>query len=475
MEIFNFSVFRPYTIFIANQYWGPTQGRTLQSTESNWLLGTWSRQVGHYAGGWVSPESAMPATINTPYVADTVGTTSSSSFFVNGEDFTANSAPIGEPGGLGLVSHGMFGGEVSDADISEIIVYDRELNQSELDSVRSYLYEKYGTQPYEPPPPAPFSVQKGIVGKFTGAGPGETQNVTSWSVDANNTGVYTFADGPGLDFEGNFVHAFNVGGQAVNTFGDPLTIGDVTFKDGSEAGFAAGENPGVTMTDANEIPAWVTPVDFGDSAEDDNLEFVMQSIRWNVPPGLNVDIDVEEGQYYKLQLLMMEECCNRGFDIFLDGEEVVTNLNVQEVQGGIATSTAATFYTHTFQAQDNQLNILLGGQHPSAPDNNPILNAVTLELVDAPPPTGIPGDYNGNGSVEQADLDLVLLNWGTANVPASWVNDLPDGNIDQAELDGVLLNWGNTAPLGSQGVPEPSTLLAALLAIAAGYVVSRRR
>lgn len=79
------------------------------------------------------------------------------------------------------------------------------------------------------------------------------------------------------------------------------------------------------------------------------------------------------------------------------------------------------------------------------------------------PPVGISGDYNGNGTVEQADLDLVLLNWGQPGVPAGWTNDLPDGNIDQAELDGVLLNWGNTAALGEANVPEPAAWLLALV------------
>jgi hypothetical protein len=78
------------------------------------------------------------------------------------------------------------------------------------------------------------------------------------------------------------------------------------------------------------------------------------------------------------------------------------------------------------------------------------------------------GDYNGNGTVEQADLDLVLLNWGQPGVPNGWINDLPEGNIDQAELDGVLLNWGNMAALslgGAAGVPEPATALVALLCL----------
>jgi hypothetical protein len=74
------------------------------------------------------------------------------------------------------------------------------------------------------------------------------------------------------------------------------------------------------------------------------------------------------------------------------------------------------------------------------------------------------GDYNSNGAVEQADLDLVLLNWGDDlfnPYAAGWINDVPAGAIDQEELDNVLLNWGNTVAgpaLGAaSGVPEPAT------------------
>jgi hypothetical protein len=65
--------------------------------------------------------------------------------------------------------------------------------------------------------------------------------------------------------------------------------------------------------------------------------------------------------------------------------------------------------------------------------------------------SAVEGDYNGSGLVEQADLDLVLLHWGVANVPPGWTNDLPVGAIDQAELDGVLLAWGATGGEGWLG------------------------
>lgn len=75
---------------------------------------------------------------------------------------------------------------------------------------------------------------------------------------------------------------------------------------------------------------------------------------------------------------------------------------------------------------------------------------------------GIPvGDYHGNGLVEQGDLDLVLLNWGSdaTLVGANWA----DGAIGQDELDGLLLNWGNSAV--TSAVPEPSGMVLGLFAV----------
>ena len=75
------------------------------------------------------------------------------------------------------------------------------------------------------------------------------------------------------------------------------------------------------------------------------------------------------------------------------------------------------------------------------------------------------GDYTGNGSVEQGDLDLVLNNWGQPR--GDWANaaGFASAGVDQEELDRVLNHWGGSAAASSAGhaVPEPGVF--ALLAV----------
>ena len=76
-------------------------------------------------------------------------------------------------------------------------------------------------------------------------------------------------------------------------------------------------------------------------------------------------------------------------------------------------------------------------------------------------PAPLAGDFNGNGLVEQGDLDLVLGHWGAdgTELPEEWINDLPDGVIDQGELDSVLTGWGSSYPsLAAHVTPEPPTI-----------------
>jgi hypothetical protein len=97
----------------------------------------------------------------------------------------------------------------------------------------------------------------------------------------------------------------------------------------------------------------------------------------------------------------------------------------------------------------------------SAAEINSIYNAGSDGKIKDPQGPSPAGDYNGNGQVEQGDLDLVLLHWGqdAANVPSTWTGQPPSGRVDQNELDAVLRNWGTFS--AATGAIAPAPLLEA--------------
>ena len=57
-------------------------------------------------------------------------------------------------------------------------------------------------------------------------------------------------------------------------------------------------------------------------------------------------------------------------------------------------------------------------------------------------PIGTPGDTDGNGIVDLADLNNVLLNWGMCPADPGCLGDLDgDGLVNLNDLNEVLLNW----------------------------------
>lgn len=99
---------------------------------------------------------------------------------------------------------------------------------------------------------------------------------------------------------------------------------------------------------------------------------------------------------------------------------------------------------------------------------------------------GLPGDFSGNGAVENADLTLLLNNWAqpAAPVPAGWIGT-PQPTapaIDNDELTALLNNWGITLGAGSgtgsvsttTAIPEPASWLISLVTACALGVLRRR-
>ncbi|MHC4245530.1 MAG: hypothetical protein ACYSUU_01885, partial [Planctomycetota bacterium] len=55
-------------------------------------------------------------------------------------------------------------------------------------------------------------------------------------------------------------------------------------------------------------------------------------------------------------------------------------------------------------------------------------------------PPGLPGDLDGNGSVDGADLGIMLAAWGVC--PPTCPPDLDDdGRVDGADLGLLLIDW----------------------------------
>ncbi|MEM8781448.1 MAG: SGNH/GDSL hydrolase family protein [Planctomycetota bacterium] len=144
-----------------------------------------------------------------------------------------------------------------------------------------------------------------------------------------------------------------------------------------------------------------------------------------------------------------------------------------------------TFYDAAVASNDlrwnpNLYGIEVGGEfydaiHPNTAGYELMARVWFAGLFGTAP--GSPGDFSGNGRVEQADLNLVLNNWGTDSafgLPEGWVftNGL-GGTIDQEELNAVLNNWGASVAPSFEGfdIPEPGLLALAV----AGPLVLRRR
>lgn len=183
--------------------------------------------------------------------------------------------------------------------------------------------------------------------------------------------VHSRAD---LDLNGNFAYAVTMNASAAG-----VSLNDATFS------YGLGNNTaGFQVSHDYYIPDWhPTTGDGSDSA----LNSVLQAIVWNENSASKHSLTfsmsgLTVGQTYKVQLLSSENCCARGFDIWQDNQLIADDFSV----GALAGQGGTAFVSNTFVATASTVNFTLGGYYPLAYDNNPVLNAVTLEHIAAPVP-----------------------------------------------------------------------------------------
>lgn len=277
--------------------------------------------------------------------------------------------------------------------------------------------------------------------------------------------------GEGLDLDGDFLYAINMRGP-----GD-LQVRDALFTDDSVEGF--------TFDQPNEILNWHAP-DYGGTTNDDNLEVVMQSIRWNGGPVAMSLAGLTPGETYKLQLLFAEQCCNRGWDISVEGEIILDDFNVQLLQAGAGNTARGAAVVYEFTATDDTLEIDFINDAPVFPDNNPILNGLTLEVNSEPtlrdvtspsdpivvvdgendgdendgPPPAAEGVENAINDVSQKYLHFLDLNSGLIVSPSLGASVVTRLRVYTAN-DAVERDPASYQLSGSTSGPEgPFTLIA---------------
>jgi hypothetical protein len=225
----------------------------------------------------------------------------------------------------------------------------------------------------------------------------------STSHASTTTGYFTGAGpGEGLDLQGNFLYAVNVGPNgAIGRVGD--------------ANFTADNITGVDLVAPAGIAAWGFLPTYGDDSEENrNLARVMHSIRHSgaFPGRITLNISgLQPEAEYKLQLLFREQCCDRGFDVFINGQLVADDFSPVEIQGGTQfQDSTGVVLTHEFTAESTVLEILLDAENADFPDRNPILSGFTVERLSPVTDSdgdGLPDDweYKYFGNLNQGPED----------------------------------------------------------------------
>lgn len=204
---------------------------------------------------------------------------------------------------------------------------------------------------------------------------------------STSAGTFTGGDpNEGLDLQGDFAYAANLGGTTGVILGDATFVGEA-----AGAGTTATFEAGASVTSPSRVASFVVP-NFGNSVNDQRLSELVRSIRTGISPAKpSLDLTVVSGTRYKLQLLFVDNPgVKRGFNVVVNGQVAMANF----VPGDyvlVGTTNQSTrgigvVVTHTFEASSNSLRVELDGAGASNPlltDRDPVISAFTLERLNS--------------------------------------------------------------------------------------------
>lgn len=148
--------------------------------------------------------------------------------------------------------------------------------------------------------------------------------------------------------------------------------------------------------------------------------------------------------------------------------------------GAFLFDTATGLQIHEFSSPENDIRTVFGAA-VALHDGVAVIGAAGANnkqgaayVYDVSNPQ-LPGDFNGDRLINNADLNLLLNHWGSGELPAEWDGrQLAGEAVANAELNGLLYAWGRGDGATDTGVvPEPTA--AGLLSVLLIGVASTRR
>jgi hypothetical protein len=184
-----------------------------------------------------------------------------------------------------------------------------------------------------------------------------------------------------LDLEGEILYAINFSADD-----PPRQVKGVTFVPDTHS------IAGATLVAPQQVLGWQAKPEFGEGADDNQLEEILADIRWAVAGAgerLRATLAVQAGEQYRLQILISGNSPeDRRWDIRVGGREAVDEISSLGVTPGQAYSAdRATLYTCVITATAATLVVEMGdlfGVNDGG-DRNPIWQALTLEHIRVPP------------------------------------------------------------------------------------------
>ncbi|MEO1497218.1 MAG: PEP-CTERM sorting domain-containing protein [Planctomycetota bacterium] len=259
------------------------------------------------------------------------------------------------------------------------------------------------------------------------------------------------------------------------TEGDPefRPNGDFMFRlvlfDSSTLGnyFENGVDQGTMV----QSPNWANfPLD---PALDDGTALALPATATPDADGFVNLIDIGDG-WHTYEATISETDVTLTLDLYRDGINNATGAPGVDSEVVVEVGMAASFSNAPFDLDPAPMNSLrIGAPSGIASDaGTAIYDNIYLALEEAMGgEEPILGDFNNDGAVDNADLNLLLNNWGSETVPAEWINSFTaNPGVNNDELNALLNTWGQGI---MTAVPEPTSLV--LVSVCGLFAVARRR